>query len=214
MRTTKNSVSLGLVGAVSALLLTGCSPGPHAGAAQDAAEKPPVTITFEGSRIENFTSLEQLADKANAIVQVEPTGETKSVPLPEDYGAEDSATEDSAPTEYVELAVTNVIGGEVQGNTIWVVSPGLEDASGKQALSSGGPYILFLAPAMYGADDPAGGYVVVGGPSGMFVQGANTTTKFLNVDVEAQELPHIIDTTQTVFPKILKSEEELLREGP
>ncbi|WP_435299002.1 hypothetical protein [Timonella sp. A28] len=192
-------------------VIAGCSASPDSEVAAKTVkpETSPVTVRVEGERAENFVSLDQLAQKSSAIVHVEPTGNTKSVPLSAIDGADGSA-----PIEYIELAVANIIDGAVEGEAIWVVSPGVEDETARPALTSPRSYILFLAPAMYAANEPIGGYVVVGGPAGMFVEGTNARTTFFKVDPLSEDLPNTIDSATTDFPKITKTEEELLHEGP
>ncbi len=168
-------------------------------------------IASEGTRAVEYTSLSQLAERANAIVVAVPTGEEYEVPLPGGYG-----TEDSAPTPYVTMKDLKIISGEVSGETINVVGPGVDQNTGKQALASGGPYLLFLAPAMYGANDPAGGYVAVGGPAGVFESPTSGTgaASFLRVDGLSTFLPERIDVGKTSIPRVTKTEKQLLSEGP
>jgi len=173
-------------------------------------------IHVEGSRAVEYRSLAALADRSSAIVVVEPTGEQAVVPLPSGYGEAGAA-----PTLYDKVRVARVLAGEVAGDTIRVVSPGIDANTGRSALSGGGPYLLFVAPAMYGADDPAGGYVVTGGPAGLFAAAqpdarhSSSTVSFLRVDDESPALPESIDTTDRAsLPQITRSEAQLLREGP
>ena len=190
-----------ILGAV--LMLAGC--------ASTGEDNTLPQIASEGTRAVEYKSLAQLAEKANAIVVAVPTGEEYEVPLPEGYG-----TEDSAPTPYVTMKVLKIISGEVSGETINVVSPGVDQNTGKQALASGGPYLLFLAPAMYGANDPAGGYVVVGGPAGAFESPTRATsaTSFLRIDTASPSLPDQIDLGKASIPRVTKTEKQLLNEGP
>lgn len=190
------------------LMVTGCS------VSDGAAEQPQLPeIAEHGTRIRDFQSLEELAELANAIVIAEPTGKTHSVPLPEGYGGESSA-----PTPYVTMQVTEVLSGEVKGDVIEVVSPAIDERTQEQVLSSGGPWLLFLAPAMYGADDPAGGYVAVGGPAGVYLQSGED--EYLKIDAHSEALPETISTdssrsrSASPVPEVTKTEEELLAEGP
>lgn len=189
---------------VGTVLLTGCSvpSGPEASGERSIA------ITAEGSRAIEYTSLDQLAAKANAIVEVEATGKTHGGPLPAGY-----ANSGSAPTTYVTMKVTQVLSGEVTGGVIDVVSPGTVGETGEVALLDGGPYVLFLAPAMYAPNEPAGGYAVVGGPAGAFTEAPGTAT-FRHMDLETPRLPGSLDLATMVLPKINKTEGQLLAEGP
>jgi hypothetical protein len=63
------------------------------------------------------------------------------------------------------MRVTRVLSGSMAPGLVDVVSPGIDEHTGRQAIGRGGPYLLFITPAMYGVDDPAGGYAVVGGPA-------------------------------------------------
>lgn len=182
-----------------------------AGCASTGDENTLPLIASAGTRAVEYTSLAQLAEKANAIVIAVPTGEEYEVALPEGYG-----TEDSAPTPYVTMKVVKVISGKVSAETINVVSPGIDQNTSEQVLLSGGPYLLFLAPAMYGANDPAGGYVVVGGPAGAFESPTRETAaaSFLRIDSESASLPARIDLGKTSIPRVTKTEKQLLEEGP
>lgn len=206
MRCTKFRIATAL-GAVL-LMITSCA------APDETADHPQLPeITGHGTRIYDFQSLEDLAEKSNAIVVAEPTGETRSVPLPEGYG-----DEFSAPTPYVTMQVTKVLSGEVKGDVIEVVSPAIDRRTQKQVLSSGGPWLLFLAPAMYGPDDPAGGYVAVGGPAGVYLQFGDDD--FRRIDDHSEALPKALSTDSTKsrgvspLPEVTKTEEQLLAEGP
>lgn len=166
-------------------------------------------IEVEGTRPYLYTDLEQLAEKSNAIVVASPTGKSDSVPLPEDYGPVGAA-----PTVYIEMRVDRVVAGKVSDNVIRVVTNGDDARTGEPALMGDGPFLLFLAPAMYGPDDPAGGYVVTGGPTGMYAPGDSEGT-FVRVDEEAAKLPERIDSAKAeTLPQITKSEETLIAEGP
>ncbi|MGW5237394.1 hypothetical protein ACWEOW_00510 [Monashia sp. NPDC004114] len=91
--------------------------------------------------------------------------------------------------------------------------PGIDQNTGKSALRSGGPFLLFLAPAMHGANDPAGGYVAVGGPAGVFAA-KGPAQKYLRVDSDSPRLPAEINLAADSLPMITKSEAQLLSEGP
>lgn len=184
------------------VILAGCAPTEERNAIP--------RIKSDGTRAVEYKSLSQLAEKANAIVIAVPTGKEHSVPLPVDYG-----NEASAPTPYVTMTVSKVISGKVSAETINVVSPGIDQNTGKQSLASGGPYLLFLTPAMYGANDPVGGYASVGGPAGVFASPTKTSAfNFQRIDDESKSLPAQIDVGKTSIPPVMKTEEQLLNEGP
>jgi hypothetical protein len=110
------------------------------------------------------------------------------------------------------MRVTKVLGGGVSASEIQVVSPGVNSLTGKQVLENGGPYLLFLAPAMYAANDPAGGYVVTGGPAGLYA--SIKSGQFSRVDSLSPKLPSTLTGSATELPKITKSEKQLLADGP
>lgn len=201
MRST-NHVLPALLAAMMLVSVAGCSDDTPSGQSVPR-------IVVEGSRSHDFKSLDELAAKANAILVVKPTGRQDSVPLPEEHGG----TPDSAPTPFVEMEVVQVVSGSVQGDVIRVVSPGIDEGTGGQALLTGGPYLVFVAPAMYEADDPVGGYVIVGGPAGVFASGG-AKNQFARADSESTSLPAEVSLTGTRLPKVTKTEEQLLAEGP
>ncbi|WP_028707348.1 hypothetical protein [Propionicicella superfundia] len=137
----------------------------------------------------------------------EPTGGESARTAPGGDGADDSA-----PVPYVTMRVTRVLGGGVSASEIQVISPGVDHRTGRQVLVSGGPYLLFLAPAMYAADDPAGGYVVTGGPAGLYA--AIERGRFGRVDSSSPKLPSTLSGSTTDLPEITKSEKQVLAEGP
>lgn len=195
-----NFVSLGLA---SALMLTGCSA---------TSESIPIPeIRDQGSRARTYSSLDDLAQRASAIAVIEPTGSSREVPLPPGYGQPDSA-----PTVFDVVRVTSVVSGTLGGDTIEIATPGTDDNTGASALSTGGPYLVFLAPAMYNTNDPIGGYVVVGGPAGLFANAQrDTQTRFQRVDTQSPDLPKKLDLNdRAALPTITKTEAELLAEGP
>ncbi|RLP77756.1 hypothetical protein D9V32_00010 [Mycetocola tolaasinivorans] len=168
-------------------------------------------IQDRGFRAYEYSSLDELAQRASAIAVVEPTGRTHEVPLPEGYGLPDSA-----PIVFDIVRVVSVVSGELSGDTIEVATPGIDENTGFSALETGGPYAVFLTPAMYGAQDPIGGYAIVGGPAGFFAATQkNTRTRFQRVDTQSPDLPKILDhTDRAALPTITKTEAELLAEGP
>lgn len=202
MRSTSRLRRLWAAAAVAAVaVVAGCASGP---AADDQGV--PI-IRTEGSRAFEYTSLDQLAERASAIVVITPTGEQFDVPLPAEHGG----SEGTAPTPFVRVTVDRVLAGSVDARTIDLVSPGEDERTGERALTSGGPYIAFITPGMYAADDPIGGYVVVGGPAGLY---AGVDGEFVRVDAESPKLPDSLSLEQTTWPQITRTEAELLHEGP
>lgn len=202
MRSTNRHQLLGIVAATSLIGLAACS--------RDSSSTQSLPkISVMGSRLLMFSSLDELAAKANAIAIVKPTGKQDFVPLPQKQGG----SPDSAPTPFLEMKVVRVLSGAVDGDVIRVVSPGIDENTGRQALLTGGPYLVFLAPAMYDANAPAGGYAIVGGPAGVFAN-SGATNRFRRVDAESKSLPSEISLDTTSLPKVRKTEAQLLTEGP
>lgn len=186
----------------AALVLTpSCAPEPTDGTI-------PV-IEVAGSRAREFRSLDELAEQASAVILAHPTGEQSEVPLPPEQGG----TADSAPTVYVRLAVERVIAGSLDAAEIDLVSPGIDQRTGRWSLREGGPYVLFVTPAMYAAGEPAGGYVAVGGPAGVFASPGRGDA-FVRVDAASTRLPERIVLGTTPIPAPTASEAELIRRGP
>lgn len=184
------------------LSFTGC-----ATSSNQAADIEIPVIDSLGSRPVEYTQLSQLATNSSAIVVVSPTGQESEKPLPTEQGG----TSDSAPTQYVEMQVNEVINGSLDATTIQVVSPGDDQRTGRSVLLTADSYILFLTPAMYAANQPAGGYAVTGGPAGAYIQ---LKDDYLRLDEESPELPAKLDLTDTSWPDIVFTEAELLKRGP
>jgi hypothetical protein len=161
------------------------------------------TIAEAGSRAHVFTDVAQLTERASAVVVATSTGKLVSRPFPTG----------GAPTVYVRMHVSKVVSGSVTGTDIEVVTPGDDVGTGKPALLTGGHYLLFLTPAMYAADKPAGGYAIVGGPAGAYVAPAKSE-RFSKIDAESHALPQTITLGTTRLPAVTKSERQLLQEGP
>ena len=100
-----------------------------------------------------------------------------------------------------------VLSGAVSGTIVDVVSPGIDERNGGQALAVGGPYLLFLAPAMYGPNRP------VGGPAGAFGS-RGLSGGFDRIDGESPSLPQSITLGTTHLPAVVRTEAELLAAGP
>jgi hypothetical protein len=203
MLSTKSPAIAVAVLVTATLTLTSCSAG------EEPMPSPTSVPTFAevGTRAFEYTELKQLADNASAIVLVSPTGKTSDRALPERHGG----TEDSAPTEYVEMRVERVLSGSVSDEVIEVVSPGIDAVTGEIALAAGGPFVIFVAPAMYEADDPAGGYAIVGGPAGVY---ASDGSEFVRVDHESPLLPKTVRAEASALPQVTRTEAELLAIGP
>jgi len=159
------------------------------------------------SRPFEYSTIEQLATNASAIVVATPTGVTREEPLPAAQGG----TAEAAPTLYVTVTVDQVLAGALAATTIEVVSPGVDQLTGEPALAEGQQFLLFIAPAMYAAYEPAGGYAIVGGPAGMF---ASSGATFAKVDTESPSLPETLNPATTAWPAITRTEAELVQEGP
>ena len=194
-----------LVSALAVLSLFTVACSTRDGSSTDAL---PV-IRAEGSRAREYHSLDELATGASALVVVRPTGRESSVPLP----ATEGGTLGSAPTPFVEMRVLMVLSGAVSGTIVDVVSPGIDERNGGQALAVGGPYLLFLAPAMYGPNRPVGGYAIVGGPAGAFGS-RGLSGGFDRIDGESPSLPQSITLGTTHLPAVVRTEAELLAAGP
>ncbi len=194
--------SINILATVAVVMFAaGCAPSP-------SADEGPVPVIQElGTRAHEFTSLDELAAISSAIVLVTPTDQTRDVPLPKERGGED----DSAPTVLVTVTVDKVLSGSLKGSTIEVVDPGTDTNTGQSALLGKRQFVLFITPAMYAADQPVGGYAIVGGPAGMF---AKSGAAFMRVDSESPELPKEVDVAATVWPVITNTEEQLLHNGP
>lgn len=193
--------SVGLLAALSLCFISGCG-----------SPSVPSVPRFDsvGSRVKDYNSLKELAGDATAIVVAQSTGETIEVPLPDGYGQPDSA-----PTIYSRMKVVQVIGGTLlqeKNGAIDVVSPGEDLVTGKPGLSTGGPYLLFLTAAVYGPKDPAGGYVAVGGPAGIYAGQKGET--FGRVDLESPRLPASIDLADPgSLPEPARLEADVIAKG-
>lgn len=182
----------------TSLALAACSGG------QPSASAP--TVQELGSRTHVYRSLTELAADANAIVIARPTGATSAKPFP--HGGRDAA-----PTQYVRMHVTRVLSGTVSSRDVDVANPGDDDATQRPVLLSRSSFVLFLTPAMYAADDPAGGYAVVGGPAGVYSV-AGSGSRYVRVDRESPDLPSSVTVDVTSLPQITASERQLLHRGP
>ena len=125
------------------------------------------------------------------------------MPLPRGAG--------TAPTSFVTLTVIKVLSGSVSGTTIQFVSPGL-DTSGHLALATGGPYLLFVQPALYGANQPAGGYAATGGPAGIFASTDDGRT-FAKTDEGSPHIPAVVDPHGENLPPAGRSAEQIITLG-
>lgn len=211
MRSTNSSRVATVLAATAGLGLVlsacGTSADDHVDAKSPAASSALPRIEEMGTSSIEYTSLSQLADISSALVIAKPTGKQSATPLPASQGG----TTDSAPTTFVEMRITKVLSGTLTHDVINVVTPGTDQNTGGPALLTGGPYLMYITPAMYAANEPVGGYVVSGGPAGVYgsVGGA-----FAKLDRSNAKLPATIDLTATKLPDTSKSEAELLAAGP
>lgn len=189
-----NAVILTLTSA-GLLSLTGCG--------TDSSDAKVPRIAEVGSRAHFFQNVSELTERASAVVVATSTGKVVTKPFPTG----------GAPTVYVRMHVSKVVSGSVTSTEIEVVTPGDDVATGKPALLTGGHYLLFLTPAMYAANTPAGGYAIVGGPAGAYVAPAKSE-QFTRIDAESKALPQTITLGATHLPAVTKSERQLLQEGP
>ena len=191
MRSTRSRLALAAF--LPTLLLSAC------------ASTQPETPRFPelGTRTREYGSLADLAAASSAVVIAKPTGKVKEVPLPNSVR--------SAPTPFVTLTVTRVLSGSVSETTIQFVSPGL-DTSGHLGLVDGGPYLLFVQPAVYGPSQPAGGYVATGGPAGVFASSDNGRS-FAKTDEGSPLLPSRIDLRGSALPAAGRAEEQIIKMG-
>ena len=160
-------------------------------------------IAEAGSRAHLYQNVSELTERASAVVVASSTGTLVSKPFPAG----------GAPTVYVRMHVSKVVSGAVNGTDIDVVTPGDDMATGKPALLTGGHYLLFLTAAMYAANNPAGGYAIVGGPAGAYVAPAGSE-RFTKIDSVSEALPQTITLGTTRLPAVTRSERQLLQEGP
>jgi hypothetical protein len=191
------SINAAILALASAGLLsvTGCG--------SDSSDAKVPRIAEVGSRAHIFQNVSELTERASAVVVATSTGQVVAKPFPAG----------GAPTVYVRMHVSKVISGSTTSNDIEVVTPGDDIETGKPALLTGGKYLLFLTPAMYAANDPAGGYAIVGGPAGAYVARAKSD-QFTKIDAESKALPQTITLGTTHLPAVTKSERQLLQEGP
>lgn len=125
---------------------------------------------MRGSQAIGFDSIDALAAESSNIVVARATGNSREVPLPEKAR---NPNVESAPNTLVTVTVTAVLSGAdiAADDEIEVVSVGENLNTGHAALIDPGVYVLFLAPYVFGPGWEGGGYVVVGGPTGMYYAG-------------------------------------------
>lgn len=143
---------------------------------------------------------------SNALVEAMPTGRQRSVPLP----PEQAGSDQSAPTVFIEMRVAKVLSGAVDGDIIQVVSPGTETTNNEPVLLVGGPFLMYLTPAVYDVNSPTGGYAVTGGPAGLYAADGNRYTR---IDDLSDKLPLHLDPRGTRLPTAARSEKDLFRTG-
>jgi hypothetical protein len=170
---------------------------------------------IDGDMQHQYNGIAELSNISSAIVVLNPTGESFSRPIPAVAGA----TQSPAPVDYVRMTVVKVLSGAVEigkGNKIDVVSPGIDLNTGQLGLLKGAPCLLFLTPAMLDADRPLGGYVVAGGPNGVFCQADSKKPNDFTSAFASQNstLPTVLTIGKSNIPQITHSEQELLDIGP
>lgn len=165
-------------------------------------------IVFGGSRAREFTSLSDLAHSSCALAVVTPTGKFHPVPL-------EDAEPDSAPIPFCEMKVSQVVAGRFDRTSALVVSIGKDRKTQTEAFLDGGPFLVFLAPAItLPGRQFADGYVAVGGPAGAYVSDG-TDYRFLKIDKDSPKLPDVVDTrSRSAFSTGYKTEQQILAEGP
>jgi len=112
------------------------------------------------------------------------------------------------------MTIVRVLSGSLSSTNIDVVSPGDDVSTGKSALLGARSFLLYLTPAMYSKDSPAGGYAVVGGPAGVFSLQHGTSSKYLKIDGLSADLPSMVQVGKTTLPPVTKTAKQLLDEGP
>jgi hypothetical protein len=95
--------------------------------------------------------------------------------------------------DFVTVRVTRVLSGTDLrvGQRVEALAFGSDEVTGHGALRDPGIYLLFLAPYVLGPGRPVGGYVVVGGPAGVFYRCASApaSAPFAKADAESPALP-------------------------
>lgn len=183
----------------------GGNEGTDAAPQESNAEVP--TIVVDGSRAIEYRSLDQLAKESVAVAVIEPTGNTREIPLPAHHGG----TKASAPTVLAEVRAVQLIDGALEDSTVLVVTPG-QDQNGREVLTTPGEtFVAFLTPALYGPGEPVGGYAIVGGPAGIY---AESHGKFHRIDEHSPSLPATITANSSALPTVGLTEAEAIEQGP
>jgi len=198
----------GLLVLIAALALTGCTPAPG-----------PVPLpSFDPERAygHQIQGLSGLSDISSAVVIVTATGQVIPGPVPQ----LPKPSQDPNDQDYYVMTVTTVLAGALgdaaMGDTsqIRVVSPGVDLNTGQQVLVSGGPYLLFITPATLASGKIPDGYVVSGGPAGLFVRTDPATPDTYTSAFRTMNdtLPESIDAANaaTEIPPITHTEAELI----
>ena len=171
---------------------------------------------IQGTIMHEYQGITELADISSAIIVATPTGKLTSKPLPPVPGSEGTP----APVQYVLMKVDAVISGALADvrtdGLIEVVSPGTDLNTGRLAMQQGGPYLLFVTPAMLAPGNAFGGYVVSGGPNGVFVRtDSRTPDSYYSAYHEHNKtLPEVLTVGRSTIPPITHSEAELIKIGP
>lgn len=203
--TQKSLIGLTLLASV-AVAASGCGAAATTEAAPSAHESATLKLREMGESALEPKSFDEIAEIASALVEAVPTGNSTQLPLPKEQGG----TADSAPIVFIEMKVTEVVAGSLKEDVINVVTPGDDVSTGKPALTQDGPFLMYITPAMYAANQPVGGYVVTAGPAGLYEETGNDN--FSKVDMDNTTLPESVDPDD--LPEPTKSESTLLREGP
>lgn len=193
--------------ALAALVIGACgsTEGPDAAPRDSSAEVPRIVV--DGSRAIEYQRLDQLAEEAVAVAVIETTGKTREVPLPAHHGG----TKASAPTILAEVRAVQLIDGELEGSTMFVVTPG-QDQEGREVLTTPREtFMAFLTPALYGPGDPVGGYAIVGGPAGIYAESQGV---FHRIDEHSPSLPATITADSSDLPAVGLTEAEAIEQGP
>ena len=186
-----------------------------AGCSSSAALQIPRFDISDESMFRQYSGLADLANISSAIVVVEPTGQSFNRRISGVAGA----TEKPAPVQYVKMTLVKTISGSVtasEGDEVDVVSPGVDLNTGQPALLNGGQCLLFLAPAMLDKNDALEGYVVAGGPNGVFCQAdPNKPNDYTSAYASQNKtLPKVLVVGRSNIPEVTHTEAELLAIGP
>lgn len=168
----------------------------------------PEFVDVLGDRAKDYHSLADLSREASAVLVVSSPGQRSERPLPSPMGSPGSA-----PIVSYTLTVKSVVAGTIGTKDSITVVDGLPPAtSGRSVFDGAGTFLVFVAPALYGPDQPMGGYAIVGGPAGIWAN--NTAETFIKLDSESPDLPDAIDlSSKGAVPSPTRGEQEILHAG-